>query len=74
MSAARSTVEIAKENGYTPVISHRSGETCDHTISDLALEWECPVIKAGISDIRIAKLNRLIRLWEKMDDPSVNHR
>ena len=74
VSAARSTVEIAKENGYTPVISHRSGETCDHTISDLALEWECPVIKAGISDIRIAKLNRLIRLWEKMDDPSVNHR
>jgi enolase len=74
VSDARETVEIAKENDYTPVISHRSGETCDHTISDLALEWECPVIKAGIADIRIAKLNRLIHLWDKMEDPELNHR
>lgn len=68
---ARETVELAKENDYTPVISHRSGETCDTTISDLALEWGCPVIKAGIADIRIAKLNLLMRHWDKMDDPEM---
>lgn len=72
VNAAESTVNIAKQNDYTPVISHRSGETCDHTISDLALEWECPIIKAGISDIRIAKLNRLIDLWESTEDPELN--
>ena len=72
VSDARETVELAKQNGYTPVISHRSGETCDSTISDLALEWECPVIKAGIADIRIAKLNQLIRLWDKADRPKIN--
>lgn len=72
VSDARETVELAKKNDYVPVISHRSGETCDHTISDLALEWECPVIKAGIADIRIAKLNRLIRLWDQIDNPEMN--
>lgn len=65
VSAARETVELAEENDYVPVVSHRSGETCDATISDLALEWEAPMIKAGIADIRIAKLNRLIRLWDQ---------
>jgi len=69
---ARETVELAKENGYTPVISHRSGETTDHTISDLALEWECPIIKAGLADIRIAKLNRLITLWDRKEEPEIN--
>jgi enolase len=73
VSDAAETVELAEEEDYTPVISHRSGETCDATISDLALEWECPVIKAGIADIRIAKLNRLMRLWDQMDDPELNY-
>lgn len=68
---ARETVELAQENNYTPVISHRSGETCDHTISDLALEWKIPVIKAGIADIRIAKLNRLIELWNEQENPVI---
>lgn len=72
VSDAQDTVELAKENGYTPVISHRSGETCDATISDLALEWECPIIKAGIADIRIAKLNQLMRLWDSIEDPEIN--
>lgn len=71
VSRARSTVELAEEESYTPVISHRSGETCDSTISDLALEWDCPVIKAGIADIRIAKLNRLIKLWDRAEDPEM---
>ncbi len=69
---ARETVELAQENDYTPVISHRSGETCDATISDLSLEWGCPFIKAGIADIRIAKLNRLIRLWDRADGAEMN--
>jgi enolase len=72
VSDAAETVKLAEENDYVPVISHRSGETCDATISDLALEWECPVIKAGIADIRIAKLNRLMRLWDQQDDPEIN--
>jgi enolase len=73
VSDARETVELAKENNYVPVVSHRSGETCDATISDLALEWECPIIKAGIADIRIAKLNKLIRLWDHSENPEMNH-
>lgn len=72
VSDAEKTVELAKQNGYTPVISHRSGETCDSTISDLALEWECPIIKAGIADIRIAKLNQLLRLWNEAENPEIN--
>jgi enolase len=74
VSDARETVELAEEESYTPVISHRSGETCDATISDLALEWECPVIKAGIADIRIAKLNKLMRLWDHREDAKINQR
>lgn len=73
VSDARETVELAKNEDYTPVISHRSGETCDPTISDLALEWQCPFIKAGIADIRIAKLNRLIRIWDKQENPEMNN-
>jgi enolase len=72
VSDAKETVELAKENDYVPVISHRSGETCDATISDLSLEWGCPIIKAGIADIRIAKLNRLIRLWDHAENPEMN--
>ncbi|WEL19317.1 enolase C-terminal domain-like protein [Candidatus Nanohalococcus occultus] len=68
---AKETVELAHENGYVPVISHRSGETCDSTISRLALEWDCPVIKAGIADIRVAKLNELIRTWDEVEDPKL---
>lgn len=71
---AKETVELAKQEDYTPVISHRSGETCDSSISDLALEWECPIIKAGIADIRIAKLNKLVRLWDHSDNPEINQR
>ncbi|MFO7793406.1 MAG: enolase C-terminal domain-like protein [Candidatus Nanohaloarchaea archaeon] len=73
VTAAEHTVNIAEEHDYTPVISHRSGETCDATISDLALEWECPIIKAGIADIRIAKLNRLLRLWEEKEGAEISY-
>ena len=73
VSDARETAELAHEYDYTPVISHRSGETCDSTISDLALEWNCPIIKAGIADIRIAKLNKLMRLWDKEEEAETSY-
>lgn len=72
VTKAKETVELAQENNYKTIISHRSGETCDSTISDLALEWECPIIKAGIADIRIAKLNKLLRLWDESENPEIN--
>ncbi len=71
VTEALETVSLSKKADYTPIISHRSGETCDSTISDLALEWECPVIKAGLADIRIAKLNRLLRLWDEANEPEI---
>ncbi|MDY6789005.1 MAG: enolase C-terminal domain-like protein [Candidatus Nanohaloarchaea archaeon] len=67
VSKTKRAVDLALEAGYTPVISHRSGETCDVSISDMALEWNIPVIKAGITDIRTAKLNRLIVKWQDME-------
>jgi enolase len=56
-------VDIAKKNKITPIISHRSGETLDSTISDLAVAWNIPFIKTGIlGKERFAKLNRLIKI------------
>ncbi len=61
-------VELAKRNKYTPVISHRSGETTDETIAHLAVAWRCPMIKTGVvGGERIAKLNELIRIEEELD-------
>lgn len=65
VTGARETLELAQENGYTPVISHRSGETCDPIIADLALAWNAPLIKAGIAGIRTAKNNQLLRRWDR---------
>ncbi len=60
-------VELAKRNKYTPVISHRSGETTDDTIAHLAVAWSCPMIKTGVvGGERIAKLNELIRIEEEL--------
>lgn len=63
ISQAKKTTKIAKDNSYTPVLSHRSGTTSDPFLADLSLEWEAPIIKTGLADIRIAKLNKLLRLW-----------
>ncbi|TWB17272.1 enolase [Nitrospirillum amazonense] len=62
-------VRIAQSNGYTAVMSHRSGETEDATIADLAVATNCGQIKTGSlsrSD-RIAKYNQLIRIEEALD-------
>jgi enolase len=65
LTDAWETVEMAKRNGYTPVISHRSGDTCDWHIAHLAVAFKCPIIKTGIVEgTRIAKLNELIRIEE----------
>lgn len=64
VTGARETLTYAQENGYTSVVSHRSGETCDPVIADLALAWGAPLLKAGISGIRTAKNNQLLRQWD----------
>ena len=58
------TVNLASQHGYTSVMSHRSGETEDSTIADLAVATNCGQIKTGAparSD-RVAKYNRLLRI------------
>jgi len=67
------TVELAKENAYTSVISHRSGETEDSTIADIAVALNAGQIKTGSmsrSD-RIAKYNQLLRIEEELGDDAV---
>lgn len=64
------TIECAKQAGYTCVISHRSGETEDTAIADLAVATNAGQIKTGAparSD-RVAKYNQLIRIEEELDD------
>ena len=66
-------VELAQENAYTAVLSHRSGETEDSTIADLAVATNCGQIKTGSmsrSD-RIAKYNQLLRIEEELGDDAV---
>ena len=61
-------VELAQENGYTAVLSHRSGETEDATIADLAVATNCGQIKTGSlsrSD-RTAKYNQLLRIEQQL--------
>ncbi len=65
VTGALNCIEKAKKLGMAPVLSHRSGETCDSTISYLSLLTK--IAKFGISQIRIAKLNEFIRLWELVD-------
>ncbi len=67
------TIEMAKRAGYGIVMSHRSGETEDATIADLAVATNCGQIKTGSlsrSD-RIAKYNQLIRIEQELDDTAV---
>ena len=66
-------IKLARENGYTAVMSHRSGETEDVTISDLAVATGCGQIKTGAparSD-RVAKYNQLLRIEEALGSDAV---
>jgi len=69
LSDAWETIEMAKRNGYTPVMSHRSGDTCDWHIAHLATAFKCPIIKTGVVEgSRVAKINELIRIEEFLGD------
>ncbi len=61
-------VSLAQTNGYTSVMSHRSGETEDYTIADLAVALNCGQIKTGSASRsdRIAKYNQLLRIEEEL--------
>jgi len=66
-------VELAHRNGYRCMMSHRSGETEDTTIADLAVATNCGQIKTGAparSD-RVAKYNQLLRIEETLEDAAV---
>ena len=64
---------MAKKAGYTTVISHRSGETDDTTISDLTVAVNSGQIKTGAPARidRVAKYNQLLRIEEMLDEMSV---
>ncbi|MCM1163180.1 MAG: phosphopyruvate hydratase [Muribaculaceae bacterium] len=63
-------VELAQRNGYTAVISHRSGETEDATIADIAVATNAGQIKTGSASRsdRMAKYNQLLRIQEQLGD------
>ena len=63
LTDASETIETAQRHGYTTVMSHRSGDTCDWHIAHLAVAFKCPIIKTGIVEgARIAKINELVRI------------
>ena len=68
LTEAFEAVEMAHKNGYKAIISHRSGETEDTTIADIAVALNAGQIKTGApcrSD-RVAKYNRLLRIEEEL--------
>lgn len=69
-------IELAKQNGYTTVISHRSGETADMTIADIAVATNSGQIKAGSlsrSD-RVSKYNRLLAIEDELRSSSIYYK
>jgi enolase len=73
LSETLDAVDLAQRNSYTAVMSHRSGETEDATIADLAVATNCGQIKTGSlarSD-RVAKYNQLLRIEEELGDQAV---
>jgi enolase len=70
LSETFAAVSLAMRNGYAAVLSHRSGETEDSTIADIAVATNCGQIKTGAparSD-RVAKYNQLIRIEEQLGE------
>ena len=69
LSETLDTILLASQHGYASVMSHRSGETEDTTIADLAVATNCGQLKGGAparSD-RVAKYNQLLRIEEELD-------
>ncbi len=68
---AKEVVDMAKKKGIACVISHRSGETMDATISHLAVAWDLPYIKCGIyGKERRVKIDELIKIEQQMKEES----
>ena len=70
LSETVSAVQLAHNNSYTSIMSHRSGETEDNTIADLAVALNCGQIKTGSASRsdRISKYNQLLRIEEQLGD------
>jgi len=70
LSETLDAVDLAHRNGYRSMMSHRSGETEDTTIADLAVATNCGQIKTGAParSERVAKFNQLLRIEEILDD------
>jgi len=70
LSETLDTMRLAHESGYAAVMSHRSGETEDTTIADLAVATNCGQIKTGAPSRtdRVAKYNQLLRIEEELGD------
>ena len=66
-------IELAKKNGYTAVVSHRSGETEDTTLADVAVATNAGQIKTGAPcrTDRVAKYNRLLNIEDQLGDVAV---
>ena len=70
LSETFAAIEMAKRAGYTAVVSHRSGETEDATIADIAVALNAGQIKTGAPSRtdRVAKYNQLLRIEEELGD------
>jgi enolase len=73
LSETLETIDLATRSGYTSVISHRSGETEDTTIADLAVATRAGQIKTGSlsRSERVAKYNRLLRIEDELGDQAL---
>lgn len=73
LSETLETIDLATRNGYKSVISHRSGETEDTTIADLAVATRAGQIKTGslCRSERVAKYNRLLRIEDELGDRAI---
>ena len=73
LSETIEAISIAHENGFTAIVSHRSGETEDTTIADLAVALSCGQIKTGAPcrTDRVAKYNQLLRIEEELKEEAV---
>lgn len=73
LTEAFEAIELAKESGYHTIISHRSGETEDHMIADIAVAFGAGQIKTGAPcrSERVAKYNQLLRIEELLEDSAI---
>jgi len=75
ISETLNTISLAHKSGFNTIISHRSGDTEDTFISDLAVATNSNQIKTGslARSERVAKYNRLIRIEEKLNNPGMSN-